>query len=164
MGFRFSRRIKIAPGLSLNLSKSGISTSARLGPLTLNSRGTASVRTGIPGLSYRENLNTKPRTRKPKAQPAHEPVAELADVRFANGMAYQLPVEVAELLKTMLDNFNSAMQLAEDDPSVAVGALDVGLGFIAQVEGLSNFHPECIADCVADMRAAYNTTVVQVNA
>jgi len=57
MGFRFQRRIKIAPGVRLNLSKSGISTSVGGRGLTLNSRGTATV--GIPGtgLSYRANLN-----------------------------------------------------------------------------------------------------------
>ena len=57
MGFRFQRRIKIAPGVRLNLSKSGISTSVGGRGFTLNSRGTATV--GIPGigLSYRANLN-----------------------------------------------------------------------------------------------------------
>ena len=57
MGFRFQRRIKIAPGISLNLSKSGVSTS--IGPrgakVTL---GHGKVRTtiGVPGtgLSYTE--------------------------------------------------------------------------------------------------------------
>ena len=57
MGFRFRRRIKIAPGIRLNLSKSGISTSIGDNGLTWNSRGT--VTTGLPGtgLSYRHNLN-----------------------------------------------------------------------------------------------------------
>jgi hypothetical protein len=57
MGFRFQRRIRIAPGVRLNLSRSGISTSVGGRGFTLNSRGTATV--GIPGtgLSYRANLN-----------------------------------------------------------------------------------------------------------
>ena len=56
MGFRFQRRIRIAPGVRLNLSRSGISTSVGGRGFTLNSRGTATV--GIPGtgLSYRANL------------------------------------------------------------------------------------------------------------
>ena len=57
MGFRFQRRIKIAPGIRLNFSKSGVSTSIGGKGLTYNSRGI--VTTGIPGtgLSYRHQLN-----------------------------------------------------------------------------------------------------------
>lgn len=50
MGFRFSKRIKIAPGVSLNLSKSGVSTS--IGPrgakITLG-HGRVRTSVGIPG-------------------------------------------------------------------------------------------------------------------
>lgn len=50
MGFRLTRRIKIAPGINLNLSKSGISTS--IGPrgakFTVGTKGTRST-VGIPG-------------------------------------------------------------------------------------------------------------------
>ena len=50
MAFRFQKRIKIAPGVRLNVSKSGVSTSlgGRGGTVNLNSKG---VRTtvGIPG-------------------------------------------------------------------------------------------------------------------
>ena len=57
MGFRFSRRIKIAPGVRLNLSKSGVSTSVgRKGAwMTFGSKGTRST-VGIPdtGVSYSE--------------------------------------------------------------------------------------------------------------
>lgn len=66
MGFRFQRRIKILPGVTLNLSKSGISTSVgrRGAKVTLGKDG---VRTtvGLPGtgLSYttyqRYNNKTK---------------------------------------------------------------------------------------------------------
>ena len=38
MGIRVNRRIKIAKGLSLNVSKSGISASAKVGRVTVNSR------------------------------------------------------------------------------------------------------------------------------
>ena len=59
MGFRFSRRIGILPGLKLNFSGSGVSLSAgvRGAHLNFGSRGTyASV--GIPGtgLSYRQRV------------------------------------------------------------------------------------------------------------
>ena len=55
MGFRFSRRIRILPGVRLNLSKSGVSTSigGHGAWLTFGKRGTRAT-VGIPGtgLSY----------------------------------------------------------------------------------------------------------------
>ncbi len=57
MGFRFRRSIKIAPGVRINLSKSGVSTPVGARGATVNLRGDR-VRelVGIPGtgLSYRE--------------------------------------------------------------------------------------------------------------
>jgi len=52
MGFRFSRRINLGSGLGLNVSKSGISTSYRTRYGSIGPKG-FSIRTGIPGLSYR---------------------------------------------------------------------------------------------------------------
>lgn len=59
MGFRFSKRIKILPGISLNLSGSGISTT--IGPkgakVNIGKRGvTASSSLPGTGLSWRERL------------------------------------------------------------------------------------------------------------
>lgn len=55
MGFRFQKRIRIAPGISLNLSKSGISTSigARGARMTFG-HGKSRSTVGLPGtgLSY----------------------------------------------------------------------------------------------------------------
>lgn len=60
MGFRFRKRIKIAPGININLSKSGISTSLGMPGATVNvgKRGVR-VTAGIPGtgLSYQTNLS-----------------------------------------------------------------------------------------------------------
>lgn len=57
MGFRFRRSFKVAPGLRLNLSKSGVSTSVGRRGLwfTIGTRGTRTT-VGIPGtgLSYTE--------------------------------------------------------------------------------------------------------------
>ncbi len=53
MGWRFFRRIKLFGGLGLNLSKKGISASIRTPFGSVNSRGGYSIRTPIPGLSYR---------------------------------------------------------------------------------------------------------------
>jgi hypothetical protein len=55
MGFRFRKRIKIAPGISLNLSKSGVSTSLGGKGFTINiGRGKTRTTVGLPGtgLSY----------------------------------------------------------------------------------------------------------------
>ena len=44
--------------IKFNLSKSGITTSFKLGPVTINpQRNTYFIRTGIPGLSFRGKLS-----------------------------------------------------------------------------------------------------------
>lgn len=48
MGFRFRKKIKLLPGLSINLSKSGISTSLKAGPVSWNSR-TGKTSVNLPG-------------------------------------------------------------------------------------------------------------------
>jgi hypothetical protein len=59
MGFRFHRSIRLLPGVRLNLSKSGVSTSVgtRGAWLTFGKRGTRAT-VGIPGtgISYTETL------------------------------------------------------------------------------------------------------------
>lgn len=60
MGFRFRRSIKIAPGIRLNVSKSGLSASVGRPGATVNisNRGTRAT-VGIPGtgISYSEKLD-----------------------------------------------------------------------------------------------------------
>lgn len=60
MAYRFQRRIKIAPGLRVNVSKGGVSLSAgpRGASMTLGKRGLYG-NVGVPGtgMSYREKLN-----------------------------------------------------------------------------------------------------------
>jgi len=53
MGFVFNRRVRLGRGATVNISKRGASVSQRIGPLTVNSRGRGSIRTPIPGLSFR---------------------------------------------------------------------------------------------------------------
>jgi hypothetical protein len=69
MGFRFSRRIRILPGVWLNLSKSGVSTSngGRGAWSTFGKRGTRTT-VGIPGtgISY-----THVEAQRPAQQEAH---------------------------------------------------------------------------------------------
>ena len=84
MGLRLFRRIKIAPGISINLSKSGLSASAgvRGARVTLGPRGVRRT-VGIPGtgVSYTENssLSGSSRKRRSSTRPtddeAHEQVS-----------------------------------------------------------------------------------------
>jgi hypothetical protein len=46
MGFIFNRRKKIGKKTTANVSKRGVSVSRKAGPLTVNSRGKASIRLG----------------------------------------------------------------------------------------------------------------------
>jgi len=89
MAFRLFRRIKIAPGITLNLSKSGLSASAgvRGARVTLGPRGVRRT-VGIPGtgISYSENSaigGSSKRTRRtsgtrPTDDEAHELVTSLS--------------------------------------------------------------------------------------
>ncbi|MBO6232994.1 MAG: DUF4236 domain-containing protein [Clostridia bacterium] len=51
MGFSFFKRIKIFKDTYLNISKSGVSVSKKMGPVTVNTKGKASVNLGN-GLRY----------------------------------------------------------------------------------------------------------------
>ena len=87
MGLRLFRRIKIAPGISINLSKSGLSASAgvRGAHVTLGPRGVRRT-VGIPGtgISYSENssLSGSSRKRRSSTRPtddeAHQLVTSLS--------------------------------------------------------------------------------------
>jgi hypothetical protein len=61
MGIRFQRRIRIAPGLRLNLSRSGVSASVgRRGAwLTFGRRGTRTT-VGLPGTGLSYTSKTQP--------------------------------------------------------------------------------------------------------
>jgi hypothetical protein len=65
LGFRFRKRISLLPGIRLNFSKSGVSTSigGRGATINLGSKGTRST-VGIPGtgLSYSERLTSGGKT------------------------------------------------------------------------------------------------------
>jgi hypothetical protein len=52
MGFVFRKSVRVGRNTRVNLSKRGASVSERIGRLTLNSRGTGSIRI-LPGLSFR---------------------------------------------------------------------------------------------------------------
>ena len=56
MGFRYQKRINLGKGAGLNLSKSGVSASYRTKYGSIGPKG-FSIRTGIPGLTYRGGNN-----------------------------------------------------------------------------------------------------------
>lgn len=64
MGWGFRKSIKIAPGIRLNVSKSGISTSIGGKGLTYNTRGRVTANIPGTGIRYTHNLNAK-RTASP---------------------------------------------------------------------------------------------------
>lgn len=139
MGFRFQKRIKIAPGVRLSISKSGVSTSLgrRGASVTVGKRGVR-ANVGIPGtgISYSEQLTSK-RSKRPQrsasqAAPATKPAhsAEAKEVEAYTSYVDMLlsvhfetvqPVDWEAILQEDLD------QLAAHGPNseVARHKLDV---------------------------------------
>lgn len=58
MGFRFQKRIKLGKGLGVNISKSSITPSYRSKRGSVSSKG-YSIKTGIPGLTFRKTFSKK---------------------------------------------------------------------------------------------------------
>lgn len=56
MSFKFQKRVKLWKGFGLNISKSSITPSYRSKKGSISSKG-YSIRTGIPGLSYRKTFS-----------------------------------------------------------------------------------------------------------
>lgn len=78
MALRIRKSIKIAPGVKINLSKSGISTSLGVKGATVNlsKRGTR-VTTGIPGTGISSSTLYKPKTKElAPSQPREYSTAE----------------------------------------------------------------------------------------
>jgi hypothetical protein len=72
MGFRFRRSLRLAPGVRINLSKTGASLSLGRRGATLNFSGRGTTATvGLPGsgLSYSEMLRSGPPTAMPREGP-----------------------------------------------------------------------------------------------
>jgi Protein of unknown function (DUF4236) len=90
--FRFTKRIKILPGLKLNINKQSVSLTAgvRGAHYTVNSKGYRTASVGLPGtgLSYRDTRKIggrKPTATATGPQPAAEPAPEPESVElYAN--------------------------------------------------------------------------------
>jgi len=57
MGIRYQKRVNLGKGVGLNVSKSGVSASVRTKYGSIGPKG-FSIRTGIPGLTYRGGKNS----------------------------------------------------------------------------------------------------------
>jgi hypothetical protein len=58
MGLRFRKTISLGKHIKLNISKSGVSVSTKIGRATLNSRGTKTFRI-MKGVSYTKGKSKK---------------------------------------------------------------------------------------------------------
>jgi uncharacterized protein DUF4236 len=86
MGFRYRRSLRVAPGLRLNLSKSGISASVGRPDLTVNFGRRSRATLGIPGTglsytSYSKSGRTRPGRRASSA------AGEVTSASRLNGIA-----------------------------------------------------------------------------
>lgn len=77
MGFRFFKRIQLAPGISINLSRSGVSAS--LGPrgakVTLGPRGIRKT-VGLPGTGFYYTTHSAWKSKKKEEPPVEPPAPE----------------------------------------------------------------------------------------
>lgn len=73
MGWRIRKRIKICKGLYFNLSNKGISTSAKIGNVTLNSRGRMSASIPGTGISYSTSVRPSRTVRTNRANIHNKP-------------------------------------------------------------------------------------------
>jgi hypothetical protein len=74
MGFRFQKRVKLMPGVTLNLSRKGVSTSlGTTGARVTYGHGQKRTTVGIPGagLSHTKVESTKPRNRGQASEEAN---------------------------------------------------------------------------------------------
>jgi hypothetical protein len=92
MAFRFQKRIKILPGVTINLSKSGVSTSVGVpGARITKGHGTTRATMGLPGtgLSHttiRSDARAVDAPEPPPVQtPARRPSKRLSGAAFAIG-------------------------------------------------------------------------------
>ena len=95
MGLRYRKQVKVAPGVKLNLSKSGVSTSVGKRGATMNFSGRGTKATvGIPGsgLSYSKQLTKK-------KKPATDPKDFERQVREESGLSRREMKELQRIVR-----------------------------------------------------------------
>ena len=87
MGLRFQRRIKVLPGVRINLSKSGVgfSVGGRGAHIGITARGQRYTSIGMPGtgLSWREYQHRPVARRCDLCAPGHVHIPPAIAIRFA---------------------------------------------------------------------------------
>ena len=94
MGLRFRKKIKVLPGISVNLSKSGASVSLKAGPVSWNSR-TGKTGINLPGsFSYQFDATTVQGLTN----------AELIDIAKHHGLKGYSKLNKQELIEFLTNN------------------------------------------------------------
>lgn len=103
MGFRFQRRIKVFPGFTINLSKSGVGFSAGVRGLHtgIDAKGRRYTSAGLPGtgLSWREYRKTGLRRLSP---PVAGGQRQLPGVRSRVGVRAELVITILFIVIMLL--------------------------------------------------------------
>lgn len=135
MGFRLFRRMKIAPGVTLNLSKSGLSTSfgPRGAKFTVGSRGTRQT-VGLPGTGMyyttaqgaggRESSSRTSRSKNSRAQTPAPPVAE-PDPAARLDLGFFQRLTTPENEKAFIEG---CKELINNEPEKALGHFNASQG------------------------------------
>jgi tetratricopeptide (TPR) repeat protein len=135
MGFRIRKSFKVAPGVRLNVSKTGIGASVGAGPARYSvhssGRRTVSARTGIPGITYQESLTRREPVREAPAKPKKPgwfaPKGEKAlfkAVRSQDPAAIRAVGE-AHLGYRLISDSLAGLMLLSDDPGSAESLLQL---------------------------------------
>lgn len=132
MGFRVNKRIRVAKGVSLNISKKGVSTSVKVGKTTINSRG--KVTTNIaPGISHQTDLRR--RAKPSRGVPGSlGPVQPMRYVSSGHDRDNYRSTRTRDSKATFLVLFSAGALLALIGVSMLVDG-NIGLGFTCVVVG-----------------------------
>jgi hypothetical protein len=185
MGWRFRKSFRVFPGLRINLSKRGVSTSIGAGPLSVNlGTGGASAGFSVPGtgISFRENLDSRvssgdesrpetvavpPRLSEPQQQPRSK------EREYASASTYELTSEALGKLAEILRTAHDERAAIEKDLGVARPAANTALARHASWESgflLKRIRPQkfaqikeestTAADYVTELEAQLRQSVV----
>lgn len=130
MGLNYKKRIKVAPGVHVNLGKksAGISIGGKYGGVSMNSRTGTTVHTSAPGtgLSYREHISSSNR----KGHTAMQSVDSYDDYEDTSESAVDLSTPPLILDADAVASLNDKAFLAysKDVMAYCQAVLDVGRG------------------------------------
>jgi hypothetical protein len=135
MGLRFRQRVKICPGLYINIGLGGLSVTAgvRGASMTLGQKG-AYLNAGIPGtgVSFRQKIDTSPhlplRVPDNAPQPSSEGEIHSADVESITSVEFADAKEM--LLKTYAEQRRLRTEITSQETSVMLSKVLRGIAFV----------------------------------